>query len=117
MNQLATSVDEAQHLRNTIKMIYDPPLDAGIAPYVDTLCAAGIETCESCEGGQGHAYAEPTVRFLGDRAEGLKALAIAQQNDLPVADLRRVWPVIDGEPTGPYWELTFYRLAVSASGG
>ena len=31
---------------------------------------AGIETFESCPGGPGHAYAEPTVRFYGDRSEG-----------------------------------------------
>jgi hypothetical protein len=26
---------------------------------------------------------------------------------LPVTELRRVWPILDGEPTGPWWELTF----------
>jgi hypothetical protein len=26
---------------------------------------------------------------------------------LPVAELRRVWVVVDGELTGPCWELTF----------
>lgn len=86
---------------------YDPPLDIGIAAAVDMLRAAGIETFESCEGGPGHAYPEPTVRFYGDRAEGFKALAIAIQRGLPVTGLRRVWPLVDGEPTGPWWELTF----------
>jgi hypothetical protein len=46
-----------------------PELDPGIGPYVDVLRAAGIETFESCEGGDGHAYAEPTVRFAGGREE------------------------------------------------
>lgn len=86
---------------------YSPELDRGVAGAVSILVAAGIETFESCEGGAGHAYPEPTVRFHGDRTQGLKALAAALQAQLPVSELRRVWPVIDGEPTGPYWELTF----------
>ena len=88
-------------------MDFDPPLDPGIAHAVVTLRAAGIETYESCEGGDGHAYPQPTVRFHGDRAEGLRALAAAQTADLPVAELRRIWSVIDSEPTGPCWELVF----------
>lgn len=86
---------------------YDPPLDRGIAGAVTVLAGAGVETFESCEGGPRHAYPEPTVRFHGDRAAGLRALAAALQVKLPVYSLRRVWPVIDGEPTGPYWEITF----------
>jgi hypothetical protein len=88
---------------------FDPPLDPGISRVVQILNANSIATFESCQGGPGHAYPEPTVRFHGDRAEGYKALAVALQNALPVAALRRVWPVIEGEPTGPYWELTLYR--------
>jgi hypothetical protein len=88
---------------------FDPPLDLGICAAVQILNAGGIGIFESCEGGPGHAYPEPTIRFHGERAEGYKALAIALQAALPVAELRRVWPVIDGEPTGPYWQLTFVR--------
>ena len=88
---------------------FDPPLDVGIRHAVEVLNAAGIETFESCEGGHGHAYAEPTVRFHGDRSEGYRALAAAMQTGLPVLELRRVWPILDGEPTGPWWELTFRR--------
>jgi hypothetical protein len=90
---------------------YSPPLDSGVAPFVEALDQGGIETFESCEGGQNHAYPEPTVRFHGDRSEGFRALAIAQRMNLPVAVLRRAWPVQDGEPTGPWWEMTFSRLA------
>lgn len=86
-------------------------LDPGVRKYVSTLRESGIETFESCQGGEGHAYKEPTVRFFGERSEGFKALAAAQQNDLPVAELRRVWPINDGEPTGPWWEITFARPA------
>jgi hypothetical protein len=87
--------------------LYDPPLDAGIAQHVEILRAAGIETFESCQGGAGHAYPEPTVRFHGDQSEGFKALAVAMKNNLRVAALRRAWPVIQNEPTGPWWELVF----------
>ena len=86
---------------------FDPPLDPGIVQAVIALRAAGVETFESCQGGDGHAYTEPTVRFHGQQSEGFKALAAAMAAGLNVAGLRRVWPVLDGEPTGPWWELTF----------
>ena len=82
-------------------------LDPGIASYVDVLDAAGIETFESCEGGEGHAFLEPTIRFYGDRGEGFRALAVATTHALPVSELRRYWQIVNGEPEGPHWELTF----------
>jgi hypothetical protein len=66
-----------------------PELDPGIAPYVDALRAEGVETFESCEGGDGHACAEPTVRFAGEREEGFRALAIALQHRFPIQAVRR----------------------------
>lgn len=89
-------------------MTYDPPLDPGIEAIVEVLRREGVETFESCQGGEGHAYPEPTVRFHGDRAEGFRALAVAVRAGLPIMALRRVWPMQEGEPTGPWWELTFY---------
>lgn len=89
---------------------FEPSLDPGIKLYVEGLIAAGVETFESCQGGEGHSFPEPTVRFHGDRSEGFRALAIALQRQWPVHDLRRVWPIVDGEPTGPDWELTFYEI-------
>lgn len=82
-------------------------LDAGIRDAVFTLRAAGIETFESCEGGEGHSFDEPTIRFHGHKAEGFRALAAALQAGLRVSELRRVWSILDGEPTGPCWEITF----------
>ncbi len=85
-------------------------LDPGVARYVDVLDAAGIETYESCEGGEGHSYAEPAVRFYGVRGEGFRALAIALQHGLPVRAIRRIWTVDeDAHPHGPYWELAFWE--------
>ena len=88
-------------------MEYSPPLDKGIKREVSILAENGIETFESCEGGEGHSYPEPTVRFFGGKAEGFKAFAIAMQNGLDVKDVRRTWVILDGEPIGPYWEMTF----------
>lgn len=92
-----------------LKYKFGSPLDKGIEKYVHVLLDAGVETFESCEGGKGHAFPEPTVRFHGQREEGFRAFAAAKTLGLPVAELRRIWPIIDGEPTGPYWELTFVR--------
>ena len=93
---------------------YDPPLDPRIAHAVAVLVAAGVETFESCEGGLGHAYPEPIIRFHGYRDEGFRALAVALQADLHVLALRRVWDVVDGEPTGPHWEMVFAKATPTA---
>ena len=87
---------------------YDPPLDPGIADFVAVLQEHGVETYESCEGGPGHTYPEPSIRFHGPRAAGIKAFACAAESGLPVFELRRVWRVEDGDLTGPWWELTFH---------
>ena len=88
---------------------FDPPLDPGIKRAVEILYKAGIETYESCEGGPGHSYKEPAVRFHGDKSEGFRALAVALQNNLPVSALRRSWSIEDYEPMGPAWEIVFRR--------
>lgn len=85
----------------------DLPLDHWISYAVKVLRDAGIETYESCQGGPGHAGAEPFVRFHGERGEGFRAFAAARAYGLPVLDIRRFWAVNDGEPCGPHWELTF----------
>ena len=98
-----------------MKTVFDPPLDPGIERAVVILTEAGVETYESCEGGPGHAYPEPTIAFHGEREEGFRALAVAIQNGLAVVALRRVWHIIDGEPTGPSWEITFTNGTTSAT--
>lgn len=84
-----------------------PGLDVGIAHYVAILRSQGIETCESCEGGTGHAFPEPTINFFGQAGEGLRAVAAAMTYGLPIAELRRVWSVQDSELVGPLWAITF----------
>lgn len=92
-------------MRTPLPVDFDP--EAGIRRAVEVLCEAGVETFESCEGGEGHAYPQPTVRFHGGRAEGIYALSVALGAGLPVYALRRLWRIEDGEPTGPWWELVF----------
>jgi hypothetical protein len=52
-----------------IAQIEDLGLDPGIVDFVRVLQEAGVETTESCQGGEGHTYPEPTVRFNGDNSE------------------------------------------------
>ena len=91
---------------------FHPPLDAGIAPAVLVLRAAGVATFESCQGGPGHAFPVPTVRFHASRPEAFHALQAAVAAGLPVYDLRQVWPIVGGRPKGPCWELTFAHAIV-----
>lgn len=93
----------------TIDVVKIEGLDPGISDVVTILRTAGVGTYESCEGGEEHSYPEPTVRFYGERSEGFRAFAVAMENGLMVRSIRRIWEVIDGEPTGPDWELTFWR--------
>lgn len=84
-------------------------LDVGIRKTVQLFQREGIETSQSCEGGKGHSYAEPTIAFHGEPEAGFRCLALCLAYGLPVQDLRRVWSVDEGEPTGPIWEITFRR--------
>jgi hypothetical protein len=52
-------------IQNAKELCFEPPLDEGIREFVVILIANGVETFESCEGGRGHCYAEPTIRFRG----------------------------------------------------
>lgn len=88
---------------------FSPPLDAGVREYVLALRLHGFDTYESCEGGPGHAFNLPTVRFHGGPGEGHRAWGIMRAMRFPVAELNRVWDVDDGELVGPHWQMTFWR--------
>jgi hypothetical protein len=89
------------------ELVFNPPLDEGINDIVVILASNGVETFESCQGGEGHSFPEPTVRFEGDASEGLRALSVALAHGLPVTRLRRVWGLTDAMIHGPWWELIF----------
>lgn len=91
----------------SVALELDLPLDEGIAKAVHVLREAGIETTESCQGGAGHVFPEPTVRFCGGPGEGFRAYSVAVANGLSVYAIRRIWTVDDGELTGPLWEIVF----------
>lgn len=85
----------------------DMAMDPGIRSAVLILRRGGVETSESCEGGNGHSFSEPTVCFHGDAWAGHKAFAVAMENGLPVLSLRRAYGVVAGQLEGPWWEITF----------
>jgi hypothetical protein len=89
---------------------YEPPwedIDEGIKRIVKILFMEGVETTESCEGGPGHAFPDPTVKFCGEISAGWKALSVALAYDLKPVRLRRTYYILDKEPVGPEWEMTF----------
>jgi hypothetical protein len=85
------------------------PIDMGIVRAVKVLRDAGIHTTESCEGGEGHAYPEPTVKFCGGPSEGWKALSELMTFGLPVEWIGQCWTMTYGVPDGPRWYVTFKR--------
>jgi hypothetical protein len=85
----------------------DMEIDLGVRRWVLILRANGVETFESCQGGEGHAMPEPTIKFFGSSWAGYRAFAIAMEHGMPVLDLRHVYSVVDGQLQGPWWEMTF----------
>jgi len=97
--------------RDNFEAGLDMQLDPGIRRYVLALREGGVETFESCEGSEGHAFREPTIRFDGPVSAGFKAYAVACERGLPVASLRLVYPINENKMlTGPWWEMTFIAM-------
>jgi hypothetical protein len=93
--------------REPLSEVFLRDLDPGIVDAVQILSDHGIETCQSCQGGDGHSYFEPTVDFLGGPAAGFAAISIARQHALPVVSLQRVWNVQGDEIIEVIWRITF----------
>jgi hypothetical protein len=106
MSSAARRLSEAEDLERFAPDL-DMDLDRGIRRYVLIFRRAGIETIESCEGGPGHSFPEPTIRFAGNSGEGYRAASVAMTYGLPLLVVRRVWDFVDGELSGPWWEITF----------
>lgn len=66
-------------------------IDSLILPAVKILNEHGFETFESCQGGEGHCYSEPTVRFFGSEFDLLRAYEICQCYGLNVSEAKRVF--------------------------
>ncbi len=86
----------------------DLPIDEEIREAVLVLRRGGVETFESCQGGDGHAFDAPTIKFNGDAWAGYKAFAIAMEHGLPVRRVQRAYGVVNGQLEGPWWEIVFY---------
>jgi hypothetical protein len=85
------------------------PVDIGIVRAVRILRTGGILTFESCEGGEGHAFAEPTIKFGGTPEAGWQGIGRLLTYGLPVRRFSQSWSFDFGVPTGPDWEVTFWR--------
>lgn len=66
-------------------------LDPGIRAAVKTLWSCGIETFESCEGGEGHVWKWPFVAFHGTEGEALAAFRLLIEEGFPAAVLNHAW--------------------------
>jgi hypothetical protein len=86
-------------------------LDRWIRYAVLVLHNGGIKTYESCAGGRGHAFPEPTIRFEGTSRDAWRAASIARRHGLPVYELRRFWRLSQQTTEKPAWELTFFPKA------
>jgi hypothetical protein len=83
-------------------------LDDGIRDIVVVLHDHRIETCQSCEGGPGHSYPQPTVDFLGGVAQGYAAVSVAVQHGYRPQRLSRVWNILDGDIYEAVWRIEFF---------
>jgi hypothetical protein len=83
-------------------------LDVGIRFPVKVLHAKGIETGQSCQGGDGHSYDRPTIdlRDGGSRPLGFAALAALEDYGLRVRDISLVWTIDKGIPVDNFWRIT-----------
>jgi hypothetical protein len=107
MTHAKPQFDAQQSRTKSFGLELDMPLDEGIEAAVHALRSVGVETIESCQGGPGHPFPEPTVRLAGGPGEGFRAYGEAVKAGLKPKSLARVWTVDDGELTGPYWDITF----------
>lgn len=83
-------------------------LDAGIRFAVRVLHSHGIETCQSCEGGDDHAYDHPTVDLIAgsNDAIGFAAVAHLIAHGLRVGRVSQVWNLDAlGRPFETVWRI------------
>ena len=88
--------------------------DPGIRKVVEILREHDVETCQSCQGGDGHPYQYPTVDFIGVPGQEFIAFGKAIMLGLPVTELSIHWDtgLTSTLAEGPTYRLEFseYRL-------
>lgn len=60
------------------------------------------------EWGTAHGERQVTVSWEGGRSDGWRIFAEMLDANLPVRALRRCWRVMEGELTGPQWEIELW---------
>lgn len=92
-------------------------IDELILPAVLLLNKYGFETFESCQGGPGHCYLDPTVRFEGTEFDMFRAYELCQIHGMNVITAKRVYSkedvlseVENGESIGEAWSGPFNEL-------
>lgn len=88
------------------------PMDPGIICAVRIFQEHGIETCQSCQGGEGHSYEWPTVDIYG---QPWKALDVANTHDLSVIAISEQFGIYDGRPTEHFWRVEFSPPRLAAA--
>lgn len=88
------------------------PMDPGIICAVRIFQEGGIETCQSCQGGEGHSYEWPTVDIY---SAPWKALDIANDFGLPVVAISERFGVVDGRPAEHFWRIEFSPRRLAAA--
>ena len=94
-------------------------LDPGIRDAVIALRGRGIETLDSCQGGEGHALIWPMVSFDSGEEDALSAFRFMIERGFPADRLHKAWyhcPDCYPELSGPVWEIIFLHSSM-ASGG
>lgn len=110
----ASVVGDCEHVPWRDKMMPEAwyqQLDPGIRFPVRVLHAQCLLTSQSCQGGEGHSYQEPTVDLVDNgTAEGMLALAALGAYGLDVMELSLVWDVQHWLPHGErIWRVTLRR--------
>lgn len=94
-------------------------LDELIRPAVILLNKYGFKTFESCQGGEGHCYGDPTVRFEGTEFDLIRAYELCEIHGMNPKAAKRVywkqdvyfdtdkWEVIGETWHPPFNELEF----------
>jgi hypothetical protein len=92
-------------------------LDAGIAKVVSILNQHGFRTFESCQGGEGHFFLVPTVRFEGNDFDLIRAYELCTLYKINVTEAKRVYKktpiygeVDRGLIIGEGWDSAFNEL-------
>ena len=99
-------------------------IDPLILPVVEILNTHGFETFDSCQGGEGHPFADGYIRFYGDEHDLLRAWEVCTTYGIRPRETHRVFQrmgifVNDNTPNiakiGETWNRPFNELIFSTS--